>query len=85
MQPIWKLAGYTDAYGMCCNPRMMLEVEESLLWLTPVDSCLFDAQAAAASEIKLRAGKVTAIVLLSLIWGIPSGCGCNAGVASHED
>jgi hypothetical protein len=31
MQPTRKLAGFTDANAMYCNPRMMVEVDESLL------------------------------------------------------
>jgi hypothetical protein len=43
MQPIPKLAGFMDTNGMYYNPRMVVEVEESLLQLTPVGCWLYDA------------------------------------------
>ena len=36
MQPIRKLTGFLDVNGMSCNPRTIVAVEESLLWLTLV-------------------------------------------------
>ena len=67
MQPIRKLAGFTDANGMYYNPRTMVEVEESLLRLTPVGCWLFDAQAAVASANELGAGKFTAMNFLAFM------------------
>ncbi len=67
MQPIRKLADFTDANDMYYNPRTMVEVEESLLWLTPVGCWLFDAQAAAASANELGAGKFTAMNFLAFM------------------
>jgi hypothetical protein len=46
MQPIRKLAGFTDANGMYYNPRTVVEVEESLLWLTPVGCLVYAAHEA---------------------------------------
>jgi hypothetical protein len=67
MQPICKLVGSTDANGMYYNPRTMVEVDESLLRLTPVGCLLFDAHAAVANANELGAGKFTAMNLLSFI------------------
>jgi hypothetical protein len=67
MQPIRKLAGFTDANGMYYNPRTMVEVDESLLRLTPVGCWLFDAQAAVAGANELGAGKFTAMNFLSFM------------------
>jgi hypothetical protein len=67
MQPIRELAGFTDANGMYYNPRTMVEVKESLLWLTPVGCWLFDAQAAVASANELGAGKFTAMNFLAFM------------------
>jgi hypothetical protein len=67
MQPIRKLAGFTDATGMYYNPRTMVEVDESLLWLTPVGCWFFDAHAAVANANKLGAGKFTAMNFLSFM------------------
>jgi hypothetical protein len=47
MQPIHKLAGFTDANGMYYNPRTVVEVEERLLRLTPVGCWVYEAHAAA--------------------------------------
>ena len=52
---------------MYYNPRTMVEVDESLLWLTPVGCWLFDAQVAVASANELGAGKFTAMNFLSLM------------------
>jgi hypothetical protein len=46
MQPIRKLAGFTDANGMYYNPRMVVEVEESLRRLTPVVCWVHEAHEA---------------------------------------
>jgi hypothetical protein len=46
MQPIRKLAGFTDANGMYYNPRTVVEVDESLLRLTPVDCWVYEAHEA---------------------------------------
>jgi hypothetical protein len=71
MQPIHQSAGFTDANGMYYNPtRTMVEVEESLLWLSPVGCWLFDAQAAVASVNELGAGKFTAMNFLSFMMTI---------------
>ena len=67
MQPIRKLAGFTDANGMYYNLRTMVEVEESLLRLTPVGCWLFHAQAAVASANELGAGKFTAMNFLAFM------------------
>jgi hypothetical protein len=67
MQPIRKLAGFTDANGMYYNPRTVVEVEESLLQLTPVGCWLFNAQAAVASGNELGAGKFTAMNFLAFM------------------
>jgi hypothetical protein len=67
MQPIRKLAGFTDANGMYYNPRTIVEVEESLLRLTPVGCWLFDAHEAVARANELGAGKFTAMNFLSFM------------------
>jgi hypothetical protein len=59
IQPIRKLVGFTDANGMYCNPRRMVEVDESLLRLTPVGCWLFDAYVVVANANELGAGKFT--------------------------
>jgi hypothetical protein len=67
MQPIHKLASFTDDKGMYYNPRTIAEVDKSLLWLTPVSCWLFDAQAVVASANELGAGKFTAMNFLSFM------------------
>jgi hypothetical protein len=67
MQPIRKLAGFTDANGMYYNPRTMVEVDESLLRPTPVGCWLFDAHAAVANANELGVGKFTAMNFLSFM------------------
>jgi hypothetical protein len=68
MQPIRKLAGFTDANGMYYNPRTMVEVEESLLRLTPVGCWLFDAhEAVNVANRDWGAGKFTAMNFLSFM------------------
>jgi hypothetical protein len=67
MQPIRKLAVFTDANGMYYNPRTMVEVDESLLQLTPAGCWLFDAHDAVANVNELGAGKFTAMNFLSFM------------------
>ena len=68
MQPVRKLAGFTDANGMYYNPRTMVEVEESLLRLTPVGCWLFDAHKAVnIANQDGGAGKFTAMNFLSFM------------------
>ncbi len=68
MQPICKLAGFTDANGMYYNPRTVVEVEESLLRLTPVGCWLYDAHKAVNIANQDRgAGKFTAMNFLSFM------------------
>jgi len=67
MQPIRKLAGFTDANGMYYNPRTIVEVDESLLRLTPVGCWLFDAHEAVDSVNRDGAGKFTAMNFLSFL------------------
>jgi hypothetical protein len=67
MQHISKLAGSTDANNMYYNPRTMVEVDKSLLWLTLLGCWLSDAQVAVASANELGAGKFTAMNFLSFM------------------
>jgi hypothetical protein len=68
MQPIRKLAGFTDANGMYYNPRTIVEVEESLLRLTPVGCWLFEAhEAVNVANRDWGAGKFTAMNFLSFM------------------
>jgi hypothetical protein len=67
MQPIRKLAGFTDAKGMYYNPRTIVEVDESLLRLTPVGCWLFEAHEAVNIANRDGAGKFTAMNFLSFM------------------
>ena len=68
MQPIRKLAGFTDANGMYYNPRTVVEVDESLLRLTPVGCWVYEAhEAVKVANRDGGAGKFTAMNFLSFM------------------
>jgi hypothetical protein len=52
---------------MYYNPSTIVEVDKSLLCLTPVGCLMFNAQAAVANANELGAGKFTAMNFLSFM------------------
>jgi hypothetical protein len=89
MQPIRKLAGFTDANGMYYNPRTVVDVEESLLRLTPVGFGCMKRMRRPRLLTKMGGRQVHSDAF-SFFYddfeqGIYSSGGCHASVISRED